>query len=440
MEELKYIIEDSTIAELLGVQNFTNDESAVLELVKNSYDAKATILKLQFDDNRLIISDNGVGMDRDDIKRHWMHIGKSDKEYEVVDGNNKKRVLAGSKGVGRFALSRLGKYIQVFTKKEGAIGIVWSTDWNSSQLNEDDSLIKNGTKIEINGLREKWSKKRIENLSDFLSKTCHDNSMRIELSHSGIEKIVSPYFPVPVLGKNCLSSIQIKFDSSRCILSTLVKSDEFLDDAKAYCPKINLKEFTAETNIIDEFKALKELDLSIEELEEYLQKLGDFTAEIYKTNFMKAYNCKCAYCGASIDILPKEMFEIDHFIYEKSFDKKADAGFIENLVLACHSCNHQKGAFSLTEDDRMYLHPDEDTIKKTFIRDEQYYIKVSENQTTNKLVIDFYKKLGLGGEIHRLDYLLMSMIGLQRTLADEPEAYTRFGQAIDMLRLKRNMM
>jgi len=281
VEELKYIIEDSTIAELLGVQNFTNDESAVLELVKNSYDAKATILKLQFDDNRLIISDNGVGMDRDDIKRHWMHIGKSDKEYEVVDGNNKKRVLAGSKGVGRFALSRLGKYIQVFTKKEGAIGIVWSTDWNSSQLNEDDSLIKNGTKIEINGLREKWSKKRIENLSDFLSKTCHDNSMRIELSHSGIEKIVSPYFPVPVLGKNCLSSIQIKFDSSRCILSTLVKSDEFLDDAKAYCPKINLKEFTAETNIIDEFKALKELDLSIEELEEYLQKLGDFTAEMY---------------------------------------------------------------------------------------------------------------------------------------------------------------
>lgn len=281
MEELKYIIEDSTIAELLGVQNFTNDESAVLELVKNSYDAKATILKLQFDDNRLIISDNGVGMDRDDIKRHWMHIGKSDKEYEVVDGNNKKRVLAGSKGVGRFALSRLGKNIQVFTKKEGAIGIVWSTDWNSSQLNEDDSLIKNGTKIEINGLREKWSKKRIENLSDFLSKTCHDNSMRIELSHSGIEKTVSPYFPVPVLGKNCLSNIQIKFDSSRCILSTIVKSDEFLDDAKAYCPKINLKEFTAETNIIDEFKASKELDLSIEELEEYLQKLGDFTAEMY---------------------------------------------------------------------------------------------------------------------------------------------------------------
>lgn len=44
MERLKYIVEDSTIAELLGVQNFTNKESAILELVKNAYDAQATSL------------------------------------------------------------------------------------------------------------------------------------------------------------------------------------------------------------------------------------------------------------------------------------------------------------------------------------------------------------------------------------------------------------
>ena len=41
MEKLKYTIEDSTIAELLGVQNFTNKESAILELVKNAYDAQS---------------------------------------------------------------------------------------------------------------------------------------------------------------------------------------------------------------------------------------------------------------------------------------------------------------------------------------------------------------------------------------------------------------
>ena len=50
MERLKYIVEDSTIAELLGVQNFTNKESAILELVKNAYDAQANNVSITFSD------------------------------------------------------------------------------------------------------------------------------------------------------------------------------------------------------------------------------------------------------------------------------------------------------------------------------------------------------------------------------------------------------
>ena len=61
MEQLKYIVEDSTIAELLGVQNFTNKESAILELVKNAYDAEASLVKIQFIGNELHIIDNGNG-------------------------------------------------------------------------------------------------------------------------------------------------------------------------------------------------------------------------------------------------------------------------------------------------------------------------------------------------------------------------------------------
>lgn len=45
MEKLQYVIEDRTIAELLGVQNFSTDESAILELVKNAYDAQASYIK-----------------------------------------------------------------------------------------------------------------------------------------------------------------------------------------------------------------------------------------------------------------------------------------------------------------------------------------------------------------------------------------------------------
>ncbi|MEG6589306.1 HNH endonuclease [Paenibacillus barengoltzii] len=160
----------------------------------------------------------------------------------------------------------------------------------------------------------------------------------------------------------------------------------------------------------------------------------------YKIEFMKAYNFKCAYCGASIDIIPKEMFEIDHFIYEKSFETKADAGFIENLVLSCHSCNHRKRALPLPEESREILHPDSDKIKYTFKRDDNFYITVSEEHSNNEAIITFYKTIGLEGEIHRLDYLLMNMIGLQRTLENNQSVYAELGKAIDILRLKRNLM
>ena len=58
MEELKYVIEDSTIAELLGVQNFSTDEAAILELVKNAYDANALNLKIIYRNKELQYVDN----------------------------------------------------------------------------------------------------------------------------------------------------------------------------------------------------------------------------------------------------------------------------------------------------------------------------------------------------------------------------------------------
>lgn len=281
MEQLKYIIEDSTIAELLGNQNFTNDESAVFELVKNAYDARAPLITLSFKGNQLIIVDDGIGMDEYDIKRHWMHIGKSDKEYEVEDANKNTRVLAGSKGIGRFALSKLGANIEICSKKSGAIGVIWTTDWNSSLLREDETLNKIGTQITISNLRAKWTKKKVENLVEFLSKTYDDNFMEIRVIHPDITRVVKRYFSEPQLGKNCLSYISLKFNSNKFVLTTTVKSDEFIEDAKRYCPKTDINSFSIETNMIDELKSSKELDLSVDELNERLEDIGDFSAEMY---------------------------------------------------------------------------------------------------------------------------------------------------------------
>lgn len=281
MEHLQYVIEDSTIAELLGVQNFTNDESAVLELVKNAYDAKAPQLILQFDGNKLTITDDGIGMNSDDIKQHWMHVGKSTKEYEVTDENNHKRILAGSKGIGRFALSRLGRNVQIISKKQGSTAVIWTTDWNGSTLSEDATIDIQGTKIVIDGLREKWGKRKTQNLVDFLSKTYNDTSMKIKIIHPDITVDVSRYFPEPKIGKNCLSNINIRYDCITHELKVVIVSDEFLDEASNYCSEINLTQHASTIDIIDELKSSKDWDLSIDELNQYLLDLGDFSTQFY---------------------------------------------------------------------------------------------------------------------------------------------------------------
>ena len=279
MEELKYIIEDSTIAELLGVQNFTNAESAILELVKNAYDAEVLNLTIKFNENQLIIEDDGIGMNAEDIKKYWMHIGKSQKKYNIIDKNNKNRVLAGSKGLGRFALARLGESVRLFSKKENDNSVVWTTDWNSSKLDYDNTFNKNGTKIIIDNLRDKWGKRKVENLVDFLQKIYNDDSMKIKLLYNNEEKIIKKYFLEPILGENCTTNINLFYDSIKRNLTIEIKSDEFQEEAKKYCPNIDLKFQNFIINLSDELKG--DFDLDNNEIDTVLTEIGNFKAQFY---------------------------------------------------------------------------------------------------------------------------------------------------------------
>ncbi|MBD5094032.1 MAG: ATP-binding protein [Subdoligranulum sp.] len=281
MEQLQYIIEDSTIAELLGVQNFTNDESAVLELVKNAYDAKAPSVTLEFSENCLTITDTGDGMSATDIKQDWMHVGKSSKEYDVTDENGQKRILAGAKGVGRFALARLGKKVEIHTKKTFHPGVVWETDWNSSILRESPSIVANGTKIIISDLREKWTKMKVTNLRTFLSKTYNATEMTINILYRNESFTVERYFSNPKLGKDYLSRINIYYDSKTQMLTTKIVSDEFLEEAVKYCPGVSITNFNVMNYMVDELKMSSEWELSEDELQTHLNEIGDFSGEFY---------------------------------------------------------------------------------------------------------------------------------------------------------------
>lgn len=283
MEQLKYIIEDSTIAELLGVQNFTNKESAILELVKNAFDAKATKLNITFGKDSLIIADNGDGMNARDIQRHWMHVGKSDKEYEIVDKNNKKRVLAGSKGIGRFALSRLGYSVELFSKKNNETdnGVLWKTDWNKSFLDKKYKLYYCGTKIIIRGLRDKWNKTSVDKMAQYLSRTYNDTSMKIIIEFENENTEIETCFKNPKLGYNCSSKINFYYVAKENVLKCDVISDEFLPQAKKLSENIDIRHFKTEVDIFNELENNKEIDLSPEDLKNFLNDLGDFNAELY---------------------------------------------------------------------------------------------------------------------------------------------------------------
>lgn len=279
MEVLKYIVEDSTIAELLGVQNFSTDEAAVLELVKNAYDANALNLKIKFQNNQMVIQDDGIGMNVEDIKKHWMHIGKSDKKYEIIDDNNNKRIQAGSKGVGRFALSRLGCNIIMTTKKADNPGVVWKTDWNTSIIDTAENLIENGTTILIENLRERWNKKRISNLCEYIERTYFDDSMKIEVVTDDFNKIIPKHFPIAEVGINCKSNIKLEYNNG--ILTTLIESDEFRKEAIKYCQDINLNNFKTQINVKNELKGSDIEEIAEDNFDRVINELGEFSADFY---------------------------------------------------------------------------------------------------------------------------------------------------------------
>ena len=145
---------------LLGRENFSNPEGAIIELVKNSYDADAKKCFVIFDvptksakdsqgneieipikeKSLLYIIDNGEGMAEQVIKDHWMQIGTGNKEKNYI--SNESRTKTGAKGIGRFALDRLGYDTEMWTLPKTSkdnVGSFWKMDW--SQFDHSDKVI-----------------------------------------------------------------------------------------------------------------------------------------------------------------------------------------------------------------------------------------------------------------------------------------------------------
>lgn len=199
MADVKFKV-SSGLKSIIGRDLITNDFVAIFELVKNSFDAQATHVKIIFklEDRKnaaIYIVDNGKGMSEADIMNKWLFVAYSAKKNGEED-NDARRIYAGSKGVGRFSCDRLGRTLQLESKtvSQGFVNRL-DVDWGAFEKRPKDEFgsvtIKynkveafstsevllegqatHGTVLSISSLREydSWTREKLLRLKRSLQK------------------------------------------------------------------------------------------------------------------------------------------------------------------------------------------------------------------------------------------------------------------------------
>lgn len=205
---------NALLKSIIGKDLITDDNIAVLELVKNSFDAGSEKVDIIFDNilfnddseietnpskitSKLVIKDHGIGMSENDLTEKWLNIAYSEKKEKKEEFG---RLLAGNKGVGRFSCDRLGRFLTIYTKvkggnynklfidwkifeKEGQIDFnIQDVEFDIESLNDENfttisgySNFENGTLLEISGLREHWHSNKIIGLKRQLERLINPN-------------------------------------------------------------------------------------------------------------------------------------------------------------------------------------------------------------------------------------------------------------------------
>lgn len=195
----------SGLKNLIGRELITDEFIAIFELVKNSYDAHAKKVTITFENladpkkSKIIIEDNGKGMDYEDLINKWLFVAYSAKKEGTEDSDeyrdkiNKKRLYAGAKGVGRFSCDRLGSHLNLTTIKDAKNAKIENliVDWTDFEedakklfidvdvrhhiLDKNPYKINHGTILEISSLRDIWDRDRLLKLKQSLAKLINPN-------------------------------------------------------------------------------------------------------------------------------------------------------------------------------------------------------------------------------------------------------------------------
>jgi signal transduction histidine kinase len=181
----------------MGDQLIRNESIALLELIKNSYDADAKNVSLEMKNvevknkGAIIIEDDGEGMDIGIITNVWMEPGSDYKEklcLEKKRTNKYNRLPLGEKGIGRFGVHKLGFEIELTSKKanrkEVFIKINWKKFESSTYLKDIPIEIidrdkpeiftgeRTGTKIVVKNLRNNWDRGMVRDVYRAVTSLC----------------------------------------------------------------------------------------------------------------------------------------------------------------------------------------------------------------------------------------------------------------------------
>lgn len=174
------------IVRTIGDQLISGPEAALIELVKNAYDADSSYVAIEINppedelsEGFIVVSDDGHGMTSSDLLEKWLEPATDNKVQNKK--SPRQRTLLGAKGIGRFAASRLGSHLILETVSQDSEGssersrlvVDWNVFESAKYLDEIDLDIQQskaevgaatGVKLTISKLRDAWTKKQLEQL------------------------------------------------------------------------------------------------------------------------------------------------------------------------------------------------------------------------------------------------------------------------------------
>ena len=176
----------------LGRDLVTNDVVAVMELVKNAYDALASRVDVRIRNApesgglpRIEVVDDGEGMDYATIRDVWCVVATPFRSRQPVSGTGSRaRPVTGEKGLGRLAAARLGSRLEIVTKSDGGPVLHFSMNWDELLKADDPAAAgfavselpagafdaEHGTRVGVSGLHSDWDDDRIDELRRHLAR------------------------------------------------------------------------------------------------------------------------------------------------------------------------------------------------------------------------------------------------------------------------------